>query len=155
MANNKDLKHISKMPWGYWVRFYRGRSAIVARMFKFKDYSSDGECLVEAQKWRDENKPFSITQIFKHKETPNKFNKLQIVGVCLESFSRKFGKTIYARAFWGENGKTRSKRFSINRFGKKEAIEMARVFRINKIQELKFKIIQEEKEILKTKKQRG
>ncbi|MCD4817379.1 MAG: AP2 domain-containing protein [Candidatus Cloacimonetes bacterium] len=138
MNKNEKLKHITKMPWGYWVRFYRKRKTIISQMFKFKDYSTNAECLLEAQKWRAKNKPLS-TQLSKLKETPNKFNKLQIVGVCIESFPRKYKITQYARAFWGENGKTRSKRFSIDKYGKKEAIEMARIFRINKMKELNKK----------------
>ena len=136
MKKNKELKHISIMPWGYWVRFYKDRRAIVARMFKFKDYSSKIKCLNAAQKWRDNNKPPSTVFINSFADEPNRFNKLQILGVCIYAMPRKTSFTYYARAYWSENGKNHSKYFSMTKYGKEKAIELAKEFREQKLNEI-------------------
>lgn len=136
MKKNKGLKHISIMPWGYWVRFYRNRRAVVARMFKFKDYSSKKKCLKAAQKWRDENKLAPTVFIDSFANGPNEFNKLKILGVCIYAMPRKNTHTLYARAYWNENGKTHSKYFSMTKYGKEKAIQLAKEFREQKTNEL-------------------
>ena len=136
MSKKKELKHISVMPWGYWVRFYKDRRAVVARMFKFKDYPSKKECLKAAQKWRDKNKPAPTVFVDNFANAPTKLNKLQILGVCVYAMPRKTSFTYYARAHWGANGKNHSKYFSMTKYGREKAIEMAKDYREKKINEI-------------------
>ncbi len=125
-----EMKHITLMPWGYWIRYYKGKSVVLAKMYKFKDFPTKEECLAAAQKWRDENKPPNMySQKYKMKRDPSPNNKLGIKGVYIEERKRMNGVTSYAIGIWTDKCKTRKKHFSINKYGRDEAIRLAKEYR--------------------------
>jgi hypothetical protein len=64
-------------------------------------------------------------------------NKHGMAGISITDNGRAGNR--YATASWYEGGKTRCRRFSIDKFGEERAMEMAKEFRINKILELNEK----------------
>ena len=141
-------RHISKMDWGYWVRFYKDRKAIVSKIFKLEDYSRRIDCVKAARMWRDENEPpksMFIQHVDLYADSPTKANKLGIVGVCIEKVKRKNSITLYARAYWGRDGGNFSKRFSISKYGEEKAIELAKNFREVKVREIVKENIEKQK----------
>lgn len=137
VKKSAELRHISLMPWGHWVRYYRKRRAFIAKMFKFKDYPTDEECLKAAQKWRDENRPTTTySQKYRFKTEPSSRNELGIKGVAIYCYPRKFGVTYYARGIWTDKCKSHSKYFSMTKFGWEEALRLAKEYRDNKEKEV-------------------
>ena len=124
------MKHITVMPRGYWIRYYKGKKVVLAKMYKFKDYPTKKECLVAAQKWRDENKPPNMySQKYKMKKVPSPHNKLGIKGVYIGKMKRVHGDTYYAIGIWTDKCRTRKKYFSIKKYGGDEAIMLAKKYR--------------------------
>jgi len=119
-----NLKYISIMDWGFWVRQYKNRKVIIGKTFRYSHYKTALDCIYAAMEWRKAN--LINPDFSRHlRKKPMPSNKLQIAGVYKTFIYHKTQKTEYYRAFWTDEGKQKCKYFNIDRLGKKEALRLA------------------------------
>lgn len=115
---------------GWEVRFHR-RGKKIEKFFSDNIFGSKTKALAQARVYRDEiESKLPKLNVHELSRTPSKRNQSGIVGVRRHEQTDVRGDWGYTYSFWvaqwtDENGKRRTRSFSINHYGEEEALRLA------------------------------